>query len=497
MTFPEDLKLKLRAYITGRSGLYFKDYDLKELEKAATKRMLTLGINSPISYYELITKSTEREAEFRELLNLLTINHTYFFRNEPQFAAFKEKVLPEIIQERLAAAVSQGQGEKPSIRIWSAGCSTGEEPYTIAIILKELIPDIKEWDIEILATDVSGNVLEGAKAGIYGKNSVKPVPKQYLDKYFSEISAGGRETKYRLIEGIREMVRFEYHNMIEDPFLSGFDIIFCRNVVIYFDLPTTKKVMERFYNSLCDGGYIFMGYSETLQYITGKFRMQEWSDAIYYRKISGAQLPDEKTVFSEADTAKRISHALVEAEEKEIRLETRESQAKKASPLIEKAREYILLKQYSPALALAEEAAGIDKDSPEPHILAAEIYANQGDYTRAKASLSDAIKADRLFAPAHYLMGSLYFEEGDIESAKSAFKKALFLDKDLLLPSFALANVHKTEGKTADSMRQYRNTLKSLSKYRADDIIPYSGGFSAAAISSVCRDNLERLKYSL
>ncbi len=174
--------------MTARSGLYFKDYDLRDLEKGLMCRMCERKIDSPLTYYHLLTVSEGKEEEFRELLNHLTVNHTYFFRNEPQFKTLKEKILPEVIarkRNRMIGNHREADG-KPSLRIWSVGCSTGEEPYSIAIVVKEAIPDSKNWDIQILATDASTSALEAARKGTYGLNAMRLVSKEQKDLYFIE-----------------------------------------------------------------------------------------------------------------------------------------------------------------------------------------------------------------------------------------------------------------------------------------------------------------------
>jgi len=136
MNFPEDLRNQIKTHIAERCGLYFRDHDLRNLETGVAQRMKVCGFDSVHAYYLHLTASEDRETEFRELLNLLTINHTYFFRNEPQFVAFKEKVLGEVTERKIQQAFQSKHQERPVLRIWSAGCSTGEEPYTIAMILR-------------------------------------------------------------------------------------------------------------------------------------------------------------------------------------------------------------------------------------------------------------------------------------------------------------------------------------------------------------------------
>ncbi len=156
LTIPDDLKIKFRHLVTARSGLYFKDCDLKDLEKAILDRISERKIDSPLTYYYFLTGAEAKEDEFRELLNRLMVNHTYFFRNQPQFKLLKEKILPEVIARKKEEMIkNHGKIEgKPSLRIWSAGCSTGEEPYSIAIVVKEAIPDLENWDIYATTLDV-------------------------------------------------------------------------------------------------------------------------------------------------------------------------------------------------------------------------------------------------------------------------------------------------------------------------------------------------------
>jgi len=238
MVFPVELRNKLKNYISSRCGLYFKDHDLKNLENAVSQRVKACGLGSASAYYSYLTNSAKKETEFRKLVNLLTVNHTYFFRNKPQLKALKEKILPQLIKEK-----KKNLNDKASLRIWSAGCSTGEEPYTLAILIREVIKDLDNWDIEIYATDASTEALQRAKEGLYKENSIKYMNKEYRIKYFNEIENPEPNhqyaMQYALHKSIKQMVLFDYLNLIEDDFPWGFDIIFCRNVIIYFELKTT------------------------------------------------------------------------------------------------------------------------------------------------------------------------------------------------------------------------------------------------------------------
>ena len=489
MYFDEEIKLKFKNIVNQRCGLYFRDYDLKDLEKAISARMAIGQIDSSLSYYNLLLFSDKKEDELRELLNLLTVNHTYFFRNEPQFKALKEKILPEIVSRKLNVPQV-----KPSLRIWSAGCSTGEEPYTIAMIVAEVIPDFKNWDIQILATDASTKALDEAVKGIYGSNSMRLTSEAYRDKYFKIISTKVAE-KFRIDDDIRGMVKFGYFNLMDEVYPQNYDLIFCRNVVIYFETETTIKVMQKIYESLNDQGYLLIGYSESLQFIADKFKMHDWQEAIYYRKdktqsdliIAGQEQAPEVPDFDEI--IEQLSQLEVEA--------STDGSPRKIQEILVEIIKCMHLKKYAQAIAYVNEAITLDKQNIEPYYLAAEISMNQSKFSEAKHWLSLAVKLDPLFPAAHYLLGCINIEEGKFDQAKESLKKTLYLDQDFSLAHFYLGNIYKKQDSVDSAIREYRNTLKGLLKNKLNDIIAYSGGFNVATLVSACRDNLERLKLAV
>ena len=484
---PHELKLRFKSYITSRSGLYFKDYNLRDIEDALDKRMQALGVSSALSYYDLLTKSDKREDEFRELLNILTVKHTYFFRNEQQFKILKEKILPEMIA-------------KKSIKIWSAGCATGEEAYSIAMTVLDVLDNTEGWDIQILATDASTQALEAARKGAYSADAAKYVPADHLEKYFTKEAAPDGRPVYAVRPAIKKLVTFAYHNLITDEFPAGFDIIFCRNVVIYFELETIISVMRRFYSSLADHGYLFIGYSESLHFMSDRFRMEHLEEAIFYRKAAGKMTPPPEAVRPPAPEKKAAEKVLDELSRAKLAAEIK-AKAKRLAEMPKKVEEILVramksyhMKEYDRALALADEALGLDKKELDIYYLSAEIYVNQGRFAEAKKKLAEAIGINPLFAPAHYLLGCIFIEEEMMEKAKESLKKALYIDKDFPLAHFYLAHAFRSEGRTDEALREYRNTLKTLSRAAFGDIIPYSGGFDAASLMGVCSNNIERLK---
>jgi chemotaxis protein methyltransferase CheR len=287
---------------------------------------------------------------------------------------------------------------------------------------------------------------------------------------------------------------------MEENYPAEFDIIFCSNVTIYFEIETTMGVMDKIYHSLHDDGYLFIGSSESLQFISNKFKMLDWEDAIYYRKRKAREVLSEikVPVSQEAEVDRvleEISRKELEAQLKEFKSPETKT-AKNIDELLTEVIKNLHTKKYYVALDLVEQAHEMNRDAVEPYYLEAEALSSLGRFEEAKDKLKTALQLNHLFAPAHYLFGSLFSEEGKLEEAKKSFKKALYLNKDFTLAHFSLANIYKSEGKPNEAIREYRNTLNILAKNALDDIIAYSGGFSAVAVAGACKSNIERIKTS-
>ena len=225
-------------------------------------------------YYHFLRYDRKREEELAVLIDNLTTNETYFFRESPQLRAFSEEILPEL---------RRSLADRKTLRIWSAGCSTGEEPYTIAILLLESGDWWRDWQVEILGSDINQRVLHTARKGVYKKGAHRVTSPEMLAKYFVEEEKGN----YRIIDRVRELVSFSSLNLL-DPYktglISNMDIIFCRNVIIYFDKEAKKKVIASFYDKLREGGYLLLGHSESLINISNAFALRTLKNDMVYQK---------------------------------------------------------------------------------------------------------------------------------------------------------------------------------------------------------------------
>jgi chemotaxis protein methyltransferase CheR len=277
MITDEEFKL-FRSLIYQESGIYLKESRKDFLENRLMKRMVATGASSPYWYYKLIAET--KKAELLVLLDLLTVNETSFFRNRPQIDLFQNLILPEIMKQKL-------KDNQKHLRIWSAGCSTGEEPYTLAMIAYEVFNNYNvfishgSWDIKIYASDLSLTVLETANKGEYAADKMlATVDSYYLNKYFSRNSH-----TYKIKDELKKMVIFDFHNLKHDNGLSYLDVIFCRNVMIYFDMEEQKRLVNKFYHSLNPGGYLLLGHAETLQGVNADFQFVYDNKGTAYKKL--------------------------------------------------------------------------------------------------------------------------------------------------------------------------------------------------------------------
>lgn len=268
----DELYDKFVKMIYDETGIFYEPNKKYYVEKRIEKRALTNEMDDLNEYYTML-KHTEKSPEFYKLINDLTVNETYFFRDFPQLRNFAEDILPVFEKENYI---------NKKIKIWCAACSTGEEAYTLAIILLEMLDDPSDWEIQILATDINSEVLKKAETGIYDQRSVKYVPLEYLDKYFTKNS-----DKYIISQDLKKYITYREVNLMDEGAMeniNGCDFIFCRNCLIYFDDESRKSVVSMFYNSLNPGGYLFLGYSESVGRITSAYKVSRMGGTIVYTK---------------------------------------------------------------------------------------------------------------------------------------------------------------------------------------------------------------------
>jgi chemotaxis protein methyltransferase CheR len=267
----------LRDYIYNLCGIYFHTSKKYFLESRLARRMDATGCKTHSDYYQFVKSGVNGSTELKKLLDEITTNETCFFRNIPQLTAMENKFLPEIVNTKSKIGFRK-------LRIWSAGSSSGEEAYTLSMLLLEKKATIlKDWIIEIVGTDINETVISQAKEGIYNAYSVRNTPEYYLRKYFKEEIPG----KFVLSAEAKKQVSFSQLNLYDDNkmlFMKSFDFIFCANVLIYFDTASKSKVVQHFYNNLQPYGYFFVGQSESLHGVNDKFKTVHFPGGFSYNK---------------------------------------------------------------------------------------------------------------------------------------------------------------------------------------------------------------------
>ncbi|PDT88758.1 chemotaxis protein CheR [Bradyrhizobium sp. Y36] len=250
---------KIVQLVMNTAGIVLSDRKRPFVQSRLGRRLRALGMTDFRQYCRLL-EAPAGEEERSHLINAITTNHTSFFREPHHFAYLANTILPKL--------ASSEAGQSRRLRIWSAGCSTGEEPYTIAMTLREHASALRDWDVKILATDLDTNVVSHAAEGIYDTDRLESVPSSYRNRFVTELDEG----RSRINDEVRSLISFAPLNLLQKwPMRGPFDVIFCRNVVIYFDKPTQRKLFDRYAEMLRPTGSLFIGHSESLLNVTDRF----------------------------------------------------------------------------------------------------------------------------------------------------------------------------------------------------------------------------------
>jgi chemotaxis protein methyltransferase CheR len=447
---------RLRLLLSRLAGLVFDEARRDSLSFSVAERLRATGLETVAEYLALLEEPGTPERQ--ELLNEVTIQETHFFRNPPQIRALRAHVLPELIR---AAATDR------RLRIWSAGCSTGEEPYTIAMILRELLPTTDGWDVQVIATDVSERALEAARRGVYGSRAVQLARPEELARFFVERADGRWEVRPE----VRQLVTFRHHNLVTDPPPPGadrLDLVLCRNVTIYFSRETTREVVRRLHGVLRDGGYLFLGHSETLWQVNDEFRLVAIGSgetaAFVYRRLDGPPTTERRSVLPDRRTA---DDGLPEDGE-------RRSGPRRAWEALTRA--VVPAREVRPPLP----RAGGDRLAEARAALAEGRYADAASLAASVAAL-EPLRAD-----AHRVRGDALVALGADEDALVALRKALYLDPDDGMAHFLLAGALARTGHPAAAVGEYRAAATVLGRRPTGLPAPELGGRSVGELVALC-----------
>jgi chemotaxis protein methyltransferase CheR len=473
---PVQLLSQLSKSVADQAGLYFPRERWTDLERGIRSAARKFGCPDVESCIRELLSAPLTKKQIGILAGELTVGETYFFREKRSFEILSEQILPEIMRVR--------QGSERRLRIWSAGCCTGEEPYSIAILLDRVLSDLRQWHVTLLATDVNPHFLEKAAEGVFSEWSFRDSPSWLKENYFKQID----KNRFEIAPKIKERVTFAYLNLAEDVYpcltnnTNAMDLIFCRNVLMYFNPEGTRRVVHNFHRSLVDMGWLLVSPTETSSELFCEFSSVYFQDAILYRK-GEKQSPVLPVPFPmEAPGLDFIPAGSLPVP---LPPSSVEPQAVETGPTL-----------YEEASALFEhgnyvEAAGkLKKDimfseSPENLALLARICANLGELTEARSWVEKAVGADKLNAGLHYLRAMILQEQGANEEGVAALKRALYLDPDFVLAHFALGNLALRQKNFKEADKHFTNVLGLLADYQFNEVLSQSDGLAAGRLKEM------------
>jgi chemotaxis protein methyltransferase CheR len=485
-SIPDALLLRLSEYLTAKIGLHFSNRNRNELHQKMAAAMTDFGFENVGEFIAWLLCSSPTQKQIEILASHLTVGETYFFREKRAFEILEHSILPGLIDTR------RRTGKR--LRFWSAGCSTGEEPYSIAILLDKLIPDLKDWNITILATDINTAALRKADEGIYSDWSFRDTPPSFKDKYFEKTNG----SRYRLLPDIRKRVEFSYLNLSEDVYpalqtnTNAMDVIFCRNVLMYFAPDHVRLAAERFYRSLVDNGCLIVSPVETSHIHYAQFAAVRIQDSTLYKKDTRKIKPERVSAkYVETEIAphvlppKKVRQRKAEIPSHKVPFDAPGKPAQSAPTPLEEASILYQKGFYREAEERLNALVSNGNSSQEMRVLFTRILANQGKLEDAFYWCEKAVFAEKFNPHLYYLLAIILEEQKKGEEAKASLKKALYLDPDFALAHFALANISLRSGRIAEARKHFGNTAEILSKYKPDEILPESEGITAGRLSEM------------
>ncbi len=498
-----ELKQAFLRLIAQQTGLVIKEADQDNLIETILVRIKFLKFGSPESYYQLLKSPTiESNQEWQKLVILLTNTETYFWRDKGQFNTLKEYIIPKIIQQ---------QNNYKTIRICSAGCSTGEEPYSLAILIHTILPDLENWKVKILGIDINKYALETAKKGIYSSWSFRNINPDIKRDYFRVIN-----NSYHIDNRIKKMVTFQMVNLVNDSFnkqnndLKYLDLLICRNVFIYFDYSAKAKVLDKFYDTLKPLGYLITGHAELYGHNLSKFETKVFPESLVYQRRANNLILKTPPLVSLTSEVK--SEAKSEAKfppVKNLSLDVlQKSRPSEQEPItatfsntqktnvaidiwsvdytpinIIKSQENtkfqktaqeviteveILLQKYDYVLAIKQlnNLLKIHGNNFKAYYLMAQIHANIGKYEEAINYCQQALAIDYLSVSPYYLLAQIAEEQGNLVEAKRILKKIIYIEPSSIRAYLDIIHICKKEKNKKQTIKMKQvviNILKQLS----------------------------------
>ena len=477
---PHILLERLSDFISSEMGLYFSKERKLDLLRGIREAAEEFGFTDVEMCINWLLSSPLKKRQIEVLARHLTVGETYFLREARVIQALEREILPQIIEKR--------RNTSKMIRIWSAGCCSGEEPYSLAILLTRLLPDIESWKIVIVGTDLNIDFLAKAHKGVYTEWSFRNTPFWVREKYFTRTESGA----YEILPQIKRLVHFSYLNLIQegDPAhinMQGFDIILCRNVLMYFSQDHVRAVIKRFYRSLADKGWLVVGSSETSHIFFSQFQTVNYPGAIVYRKDLTMEQPSvlQPPVY---DTDTIIDHITPSAGSNTDlsalllqRKHAEEEEEEQEPDDLNKAINAFELGRYQDAAELFRNLVHESEHDRniQVYILLARCYANMGELRHALHWCNKGLKMDKLDFQLYQLQSEIFQEMGKIDKALQALKHVVYLEPDSFAAYFTMGNLSRQMGHIKEARKCFENAEKLLKLRERDDVLKEFDGITA------------------
>lgn len=484
--------MRFGKLLLDRCGLHFSESRRTELEHGIRHAFASSACATLDEFYALLVNTQGGSVEMDLLVNAVTVSETHFFRDAAQFNALAASILPEIIKRKTSLR---------TLRIWSAGCASGEEPYSIAMLLRDVLPDIENWSITILATDINAALLERARLGSYGQWAFREDRALMMrPRYFQP-----KENRFELSPQIRRMVTFSRLNLMESHYPSFetntmmMDLIICRNVTIYFPEAVTRQVVGRFYTALVNGGWLIVGHSEPSMEIYNQFHPRNFPDTVVYQRNDNAKPNPSPFVFPPRQGVVPPGRSATEATPTRPVMIPRvvppsvstSSPKDHSAESLERVRELLEFGRDQDALNILEGLT--EQNNPQVYVLLGRIYANRGAWVEAEKSCRKAMEIDKLTLEAYYTLGLVQQHQKKLAEAIDTMKKVVYLERNHILGHYQLAGLYREQGLLPNAQKSLENALNLLRNLPADEMIAGSGGITVSRL----RDAILRQQQTL
>lgn len=432
----------MRGLIAHAMGLEFPPSRTTDMKRGLAGAALEFGYADLDACLTWLLSAPLTAAQQQVLANHLTVGETYFFRDSQVWQVLRERLVPELIRSR--------RGRDQRLRVWSAGCCTGEEAYSLAILLHESLPDAENWRVTVLATDLNATFLRKADAGAYGQWSFRSAPDGFKERYFKR----GADGRHVIAPKIRKMVTFSQLNLLgpgcPSPATDAMDLIFCRNVLMYFATEPMQQVIGKLHGALVPGGVLAVGPAEASHARFPQFVPLTFPNVTLYQKRGPGALPT--AIVPPPPTPPPPTPA--------------------PPP-------------WSAPFAAPPQPEPEAEPAPTLHELAARAreYANQGELGAALSWCDRWLAADKLDPGGHYLRAVILLEQGAAAAARRSLQHAIYLRADYVQAHLALGNLARSGGRSAEATRHFRNALDQLSRYQPGDLIPEAEGLTAGGLA--------------